>query len=269
LPEDHHITVHEIRNRDFEHEVEKFRQFPQKRIQPPDYTFALDASEEESLLLTKIEVGCLRIGHFGGTYFGIQTYGRDKHVSRISGGKYCRPVIDGGSVFRYWIAPPVDYLDYRARNIKSGGDPNIYRKERIVVRQIGQYPEGAICPEGLLTLNTIYNIYLKSDSFDLRYILALINSKLLRFFWTKRFFDNKETFPKIKKQPLESIPIKNVSLREQMPLIELVNRVVATKKRDPKADTTELEQEIDRLVFELYDLTPEEIAVVEESTSAE
>jgi len=35
------------------------------------------------------------------------------------------------------------------------------------------------------------------------------------------------------------------------------------KQRDPAADTTALEREIDRLVYELYDLTPEEIAVVE------
>jgi hypothetical protein len=35
------------------------------------------------------------------------------------------------------------------------------------------------------------------------------------------------------------------------------------KKRDPKTDTSAWEGEIDRLVYELYDLTPEEIAIVE------
>ena len=35
-------------------------------------------------------------------------------------------------------------------------------------------------------------------------------------------------------------------------------------KRDPKADTTALEREIDQLVYQLYDLTPKEIAIVEE-----
>ncbi len=37
-------------------------------------------------------------------------------------------------------------------------------------------------------------------------------------------------------------------------------------KRDPEADTTALEREIDQLVYKLYDLAPEEIAIVEEAT---
>jgi hypothetical protein len=47
-----------------------------------------------------------------------------------------------------------------------------------------------------------------------------------------------------------------------------VERTLTTRQDDPEADTTALEQEIDRLVYQLYDLTPEEIAVVEESTRA-
>ena len=42
-----------------------------------------------------------------------------------------------------------------------------------------------------------------------------------------------------------------------------VDRILAAKKRDPKVDTTAWEQEIDRLVYELYGLTKEEIAIVE------
>jgi len=45
-----------------------------------------------------------------------------------------------------------------------------------------------------------------------------------------------------------------------------VDRILAAKERDPKADTTAWEREIDRLVYELYGLTEEEIKVVEEST---
>ncbi len=42
-----------------------------------------------------------------------------------------------------------------------------------------------------------------------------------------------------------------------------VDRILAAKERDPKADTTAWEREIDRLVYELYGLTEEEIAIVE------
>ena len=48
----------------------------------------------------------------------------------------------------------------------------------------------------------------------------------------------------------------------------MVKQILAVKKRTPEADTTALEREIDRLVYQLYDLSPEEIALVEELTRA-
>jgi hypothetical protein len=47
------------------------------------------------------------------------------------------------------------------------------------------------------------------------------------------------------------------------PLITLVNQILAAKKKDPNADTSVLEKEIDEMVYALYGLTPEEIAIVE------
>ena len=46
-------------------------------------------------------------------------------------------------------------------------------------------------------------------------------------------------------------------------IIEKVNQILALKKEDSKADTSELEAEIDRMVYELYELTEEEILIVE------
>lgn len=261
----HQINVHQIKTHNFESEVKNFRKFSQQKIQPPQYVFAFDASEEDSAVLTKIEKGCKKLGVIGGTYFGIQTFDRNKYVSENPRHKYFRPVIDGGNVFRYSITKPVEYVDYRLENVKSGGNWEVYKKERIVVRQIGRYPEGTLCPEELLTLNTIYNIYLNSKLFHIKYVLALINSKLMHFYWLKSFYDNKETFPKIKKQPLESIPVKDIELNKQKALVALVDQILTAKKHDPEAETTVLEREIDRLVYELYSLTEDEIAIVEGS----
>ena len=47
---------------------------------------------------------------------------------------------------------------------------------------------------------------------------------------------------------------------------EVQRRSDAARKRDPEADTTAFEREIDRLVYQLYDLTPEEIKIVEEES---
>ena len=60
----------------------------------------------------------------------------------------------------------------------------------------------------------------------------------------------------------EIIPIPNVSAAKQRPLVNLVDRILAAKVIDPAADAAELEEQIDWLVFDLYNLTNEETAAV-------
>ena len=64
-------------------------------------------------------------------------------------------------------------------------------------------------------------------------------------------------------KPLSEIPIKKIPDSAQKPFIKLVDRILVEKKDDPQMDTTALEREIDRLVYELYGLTEDEIAIVE------
>ncbi|MGB3840987.1 MAG: hypothetical protein WBL11_00885, partial [Bacteroidales bacterium] len=63
--------------------------------------------------------------------------------------------------------------------------------------------------------------------------------------------------------PLSEIPIKIVPQMDQQPFIDLVDKILAAKKDNPQADTTAWENEIDQLVYKLYDLTDEEIAIIE------
>ena len=66
-----------------------------------------------------------------------------------------------------------------------------------------------------------------------------------------------------KVQYIEKIPIKNISEQEQNPFILLVEKILASRKDNN--DTAELENQIDQLVYKLYDLTAEEIAIIENS----
>ena len=63
------------------------------------------------------------------------------------------------------------------------------------------------------------------------------------------------------------IPIATVDKNAQSSIITIVDRVLSAKKTNPLADTTAEEREIDRLVYNLYGLTEEEIAVIEETTN--
>ena len=59
------------------------------------------------------------------------------------------------------------------------------------------------------------------------------------------------------------IPIPTIPESQQIPIIEKVNQIIQLKQTDNQADTNILEREIDNLVYRLYDLTVEEIAIIE------
>ena len=59
------------------------------------------------------------------------------------------------------------------------------------------------------------------------------------------------------------IPIPTVPESQQIPIIEKVNQIIELKQTDNQADTNILERQIDQLVYELYDLTAEEIGIIE------
>lgn len=141
------------------------------------------------------------------------------------------------------------------KSIKSGGNKTVYESDRIVVRQIGKYPEGAICLKGIYTLNTIYNINITNHYYNLYYILAIINSSLIKYFWLTNFSDNKMTFPKIKKHPLESLPIIRKDSNIQNIFERLVKYLVylqSVRNKNVKVSLSYFEQLIDGMVFELY-----------------
>jgi adenine-specific DNA-methyltransferase len=62
------------------------------------------------------------------------------------------------------------------------------------------------------------------------------------------------------------LPIKKIDKLKQKDFSELVDKILLIKKNNPSADTTEIENQIDQLVYQLYELTEEEITIVEGST---
>jgi site-specific DNA-methyltransferase (adenine-specific) len=68
------------------------------------------------------------------------------------------------------------------------------------------------------------------------------------------------------KQYVEQIPIPQISEKEQQPFIKLVDKILKIKKETPQADTESIENQINTLVYNLYNLTPDEIKIIENET---
>ena len=66
-----------------------------------------------------------------------------------------------------------------------------------------------------------------------------------------------------KKYKIELLPVKVPSIVQEKEIEILVNQILKIKKQSSTADTTDFENQIDQLVYQLYDLTEEEIKIIE------
>ena len=97
----------------------------------------------------------------------------------------------------------------------------------------------------------------------LKYLLAILNSKLSEWYFNQISTTTGMGTNRWKKYKIEMLPIKEPTETEELLLEKIVNQILTAKKSDPKADTTTLETEIDQLVYQLYELTTEEIKIIE------
>jgi hypothetical protein len=104
----------------------------------------------------------------------------------------------------------------------------------------------------------------KNSGYDLKYILSIFNSTPINN-WYKDHFPNVNINP----NDFRSIPIKKITSKNQEPFIKLVDKILQAKEENPKADTSKLEKQLDEMVYALYGLTADEIAIVEDSTESE
>ena len=97
----------------------------------------------------------------------------------------------------------------------------------------------------------------------LKYLCAVLNAELVRWFLQQVAPTSGMGTLRWKKVYVETIPVPKISTVEQRPLIQLVDCILEVKAANPAADVSALENEIDQIVYLLYKLTPEEIAIVE------
>jgi type II restriction/modification system DNA methylase subunit YeeA len=107
-------------------------------------------------------------------------------------------------------------------------------------------------------------VYLNKTSFmmpsnDLA-LLAILNSTLVKFYLNAIVSKVRGGYFSMSKTYVETVPI--VYPKHTFPFIEKVNKIIEIKKENPLADTVDLENQIDQLVYQLYELTEEEIKIV-------
>ncbi len=200
-----------------------------------------------------------------------------------------KPILRGRDIKRYgyewaglWLInshnnPPVDIKRYPAikkhldnfypqleKRLDKGKTPyNLrncaylqeFEKEKVVYSEIVREPQFHF---------DINNFYAEATSFlmsgeSTKYLICLLNSKFVT--WSFKLFyaggGLGESGYRYKKAFLENLPVPKIPKSQKQPFIELVDKILLAKQRG--ADTRELENEIDAMVFDLYQLTEQEM----------
>ncbi|GAA8928470.1 class I SAM-dependent DNA methyltransferase [Helicobacter pylori] len=112
----------------------------------------------------------------------------------------------------------------------------------------------------MLFLDTCNLSYCKERE-HAKFLVGLLNSRLLDWLFRKTSTNNHVNLYELETLPIPQITKSNQPTADK--IIALVDKILALKEKDPKANTLESEKEIDALVYQLYHLTDEEIKIIE------
>ena len=159
-----------------------------------------------------------------------------------------------------------EYIDY-CTGIANPRHPKFFIGKRLLVREITNPSIYAT-----ITCDELYNdpaiIIVKDNNlYPIEVVLAILNSKLATFYhFNHSPKATKGAFPKILVQDIKDYPLPAVTESQKQTILELVDKVLSEKKENPQANTGDLENDIDKQVYHLYNLTYDEILIVDPET---
>jgi type I restriction-modification system DNA methylase subunit len=157
------------------------------------------------------------------------------------------------------------WLKYGEHIAEPRFSANFFDDEKIVVRQTSDKLIATIDTEKYICMNNLHVITRRKQGRDMnfKFVLALINSKLLDFYYTLLNPEKGESLAEVKKENLSVLPINIERNDLERKIVALVDRILSLRRKNVMAEIQDLESQIDQLVYQLYGLTEEEIRIVE------
>jgi type I restriction-modification system DNA methylase subunit len=241
--------------------------------------FNIYTSTGEKDLEKKIEQGKEYLTNLVKFARGIEFGYNSDYTTDKPKAKNAKPLIAGRCIHRFSLTFEGKYVLYNEKDISNFKDKAIYENAKILVRRIGQEIIATLDDNQYYNVCDVYNLLPKNGT-DLKFILGILNSKLLSFYLKTKFKNAKKLFPKIPILYLEQLPIKTLNLKDKPEkaqhdkLTALVAQMLQLQQDRAEAatpqDRTQAERliaatdrQLNALVYTLYALTPEEIAIAE------
>lgn len=226
------------------------------------YEFKLNCSNEDNLLISKMNQGSKLLDFILDLPRGIEIGGNSDLISDIQHPGYERLLV-GRNLKRYDISFGGLFIKFDETDLSCFKDHSIYLQPKILIQRIRnlslkQRIVATIDTSGYLCTNTLRIGILKDINFDLYYILGILNSKITNWLFLK-YFLNKDIYS----YQLKQIPIKVISFNEQAAISSLVKKAMLLHEQNQVDEALLVEREIDAILYRLYGLTNEEIDLVE------
>lgn len=172
-----------------------------------------------------------------------------------------------GNVYNYLLVKEQTYLtDLTARKNLIGFYQDV---PKILIRRIINRQDRlsvTFCMEKLVFKKDINPFIPTDENFDAKYLTGVLASKFISYLYiNSSSIATKDDFRQTTLTELRNLPIPKASDKEQKKIIKLVDGILEKKRKSAEADSTDLEKEIDQLVYELYNITEEEQKIIEEA----
>lgn len=190
------------------------------------------------------------------------------HKHLLSENQIGPEVLKGAAIQRYFITEHMsqgkrEFINVEQYERENSGAKTMHNKlPRIAMQGMTGVDDKrrlvmTYVPKGYYLANSC-NYVLCEDEDDIRYVLAILNSKLLNWVFKKT-----STNSNVNCYEIAALPIPTPEAETKHEIIRLVEQIEISRNNDSRIKTDILEQNIDNLVYGLFNLTSEEIEIVE------
>lgn len=277
-----------------------------------NFTFRTDLDDKRSSILSKISstkcfignICCVNVGVVAHSKEGSSISFKKNDVIHNEFKQDYKKYIEGRDISRYSYSWKGLWMDYesKAKYFHRPKFPELFENNKIIVRRVSGENNSIISvydDTHFYTNDNLINIIPWNDDvlklqspekkwtifkpynyLSLKYILGILNSKLISFYFNKAIATGtlQGTYSGVYPEDVRMLPVKQMTENQQQPLIEIVDKIVSLNKRlnelgDKRTDERAViedeikktDSEIDELVYRIYGLTEDEKAIIESS----
>ena len=228
----------------------------------PEY-FALTIKDEEYNIINKLEniKNKTTLKNNSDFALGIVTGNNKDYISNKKTSKN-ELVLKGSDLYKYNFKPAGNYIKFEPKTFQQVAPVEFYRaEEKLLYRFICNQLVFVYDNNKTLSLNSANILIPKIEGLSIKYILAILNSRIAQFYFKKQF-----NSIKILRSHIEEIPIPYIDKKAQKVFISIVDLILKTKNQK---EIMELYNELDLKILSLYGLNNSEYQIILDSMQEE